>query len=108
MSDPYAAWPDDRVRCGDCARTEEDHRRNVLLCGAWYGPVDRFGKRHHLATIRDLRLRCFFFVPKPGAADPRKGRERWPCTEEEYREAWRRRRTVWWADEAIDTPKRGG
>lgn len=104
--------PDDRVTCATCRRTKDVTIRGkkTLLCGAFLGEADSRGVRHHTQAISDIPLRCFFYVPLPSDPDPRRGRERWPCTEEEYREAHRRRLTVWWAWmlPSVDKRHRGG
>lgn len=91
---------DDRVRCEQCARAVRATVRGheSLYCHAWYGQPDRNGERHPMQIQRNgPPLRCFFFKPLPSAADQRTGRDRWPCTEQEYKTAHRRRLGVWWA-----------
>lgn len=96
---------DDRITCASCARTTED-RRGTLYCTAWQ-EVDGNGVKRHPPTIRDLPRRCFFFKAQRGAPDQRKGIERWPCTEAEYRTAHRRKVGVWWAwMDPVDTKKK--
>jgi hypothetical protein len=96
---------DDRITCANCSRTTED-RKGLLYCTAWQY-ADAHGATRHPATIKDLPRRCFFFKAQKGAADPRKGTERWPCTEVEFRTAHKRQVGVWWVwMDPVDTKKK--
>ncbi len=56
---------DDRIACTDCAR----YVVAEFLCTAAHTPMQR---------VPDVLHRCEYFNAKPGAADMRKGIERWP------------------------------
>jgi hypothetical protein len=77
---------DDRILCTDCRELRRNgdclaaRERRRLDVSEYYG---------HGAI--DLPWRCEFFAPKPGAADQRSGRERYPTLYAEYEAAQARR-----------------
>lgn len=60
------ALPDDRITCQDCRRLKPGG-----LCSS-----PEWAPRYHPQAERPQR--CVEFLPKPGDADQRTGKQRWP------------------------------
>lgn len=69
---------DDRITCAECARYDASEYEVRFKGGTAILRGRCTAARPPMGTAHDLARRCEYFNALPGAADQRKGIERWP------------------------------
>lgn len=70
---PAQVAADDRITCAQCHNLRSDGRCQAAVTGRLM-----YASQHY-TPMRDALQRCAEFRPRPGDADKRTARERWPA-----------------------------